>query len=249
MNSVSLLSTKSLTKQFGANVAVSDVSLEVVPNSLHCIIGPNGAGKTTLFNLLTKDLKPTSGLIFLEGDDITGLRPDQISRRGVGRSYQITSVFNSLTVHENVWVAAYRHMNSGALVFWRRKVPGLDVSARADEILERVGLLELREMKADELSYGDQRILEIAITLATEPQLLLLDEPMSGLSQEDTKRMASLIKGLVATETVLMIEHKIDVIMGISDHVTVMDFGKVIADGTPEEIAADPRVRQAYFGS
>jgi branched-chain amino acid transport system ATP-binding protein len=249
MSGAAVLSTSGLSKSFGANIAVRDVSLEVRENSLHCIIGPNGAGKTTLFNLLTRDLRPSAGRIHFAGEDVTSRRPDEISRRGIGRSYQITSVFGSMTVRDNVWVAAYRFLRQGALTFWRRDRAGSEVDRWVEETLARVGLREAADLRADELSYGDQRVLEIAIALATRPRLILLDEPMSGLSQEDTRRMAALVRSLTERGTVLMIEHKIDVIMGISDRVTVMNFGEVIADGPPERIAADPLVRQAYFGS
>ena len=244
-----LLRVEGLTKVFGAHKAVSGISLEVAAGELLCIIGPNGAGKTTLFNLLTKDLSPTAGRIWLSGDDVTGARPHQISRRGVGRSYQITSVFQSMTVFDNVWTAAYRHDEGGRLVFWRRSDAYEAVSPRVDEVLAAVGLAHYRDALAAELSYGDQRLLEIAVTLATAPRLLLLDEPTSGLSQEETRKVSSLIRELSARATVVMIEHKMDVVMQISDRLAVMNFGRVIAEGRPEDVARDPEVRRAYLGT
>jgi branched-chain amino acid transport system ATP-binding protein len=245
-----ILETRGLTKRFGANVAVSEVSLSVETGVIHCIIGPNGAGKTTLFNLLTKDLQPSSGTILLAGHDITSLKPHEISRRGVGRSYQITSVFPHMSVRDNVWVATYRHRRGGQFNFWSRQGAYPDVDARADEVLAEIGVgTAYGDMLAGELSYGDQRLLEIAIALATSPRLLLFDEPMSGLSEEETRRVAELIRALGARYTVVMIEHKMNVVMTISDRITVMNFGEVIADGPPAEIAADPAVKRAYFGT
>jgi branched-chain amino acid transport system ATP-binding protein len=245
-----ILETRGLTKKFGANVAVSDVSLAVEAGIIHCIIGPNGAGKTTLFNLLTKDLQPSSGTMLLAGQDITLLKPHEISRRGVGRSYQITSVFPHMSVRDNVWVATYRHRRAGRFNFWSSSGAYPDVDMRTDEILAEIGVGAVNgKTLAGELSYGDQRLLEIAIALATSPRLLLFDEPMSGLSEEETRRVSELIRALGTRYTVVMIEHKMNVVMSISDRITVMNFGKVIADGLPVEVAADADVKRAYFGT
>ncbi len=244
-----LLSVSGLSKQFGGHRAVDGVSMDVAAGELVCILGPNGAGKTTLFNLLTKDLRPSAGTIRFEGRDVTGLPPHRLARRGIGRSYQITSVFPELTVEDNVWIAAYRQDHGGRLVFWRRADRFRRDEARVAELLERVGIAALRHLRADALSYGDQRLLEIAITLAGAPRLLLLDEPTAGLSQEETGRVGRLIRSLVEAHTVVMIEHKMDVVMRISDRLLVMDRGRVIADGPPDAVSRDPAVKTAYFGA
>ena len=244
-----LLSVQGLAKQFGGHRAVDGVALDVAAGELVCILGPNGAGKTTLFNLLTKDLQPSAGTIRFEGRDITALAPHRVARLGIGRSYQITSVFPELSVEENVWVAAYRQDHAGRLVFWRRADRFVRDEARTRELLERVGIARLRHLPAGQLSYGDQRLLEIAITLATAPRLLLLDEPTSGLSQEETTRVGALIRSLAGTYTVVMIEHKMDVVMQISDRLVVMDRGRVIADDVPAVVARDRAVKTAYFGA
>jgi branched-chain amino acid transport system ATP-binding protein len=243
-----VLRAERLTKTFGGNTAVADVDLAVAPGELLCIIGPNGAGKTTLFNLLTKDLVPTSGRILVEGHDVTALRPYQISRLGVARSYQITSVFPGLSAFDNVWIAAYRHRRQGRLNFWRAAGGFAELPDLVLEVLDAVGLRARVHERAEELSYGDQRLLEIAVTLATAPRLILLDEPTSGLSQDETGRVARLIRSLAERYTVVMIEHKMSVAMTISDRLVVMNFGQVIANGPPAEVADDPDVKRAYFG-
>jgi branched-chain amino acid transport system ATP-binding protein len=244
-----ILKTERVSKAFGANLAVAGVSLEIEEGTLHTIIGPNGAGKTTLFNLLTKDLAPTSGRIVFAGEDVTHRQSYEISRLGVGRSYQITSVFAGMTVHDNVWVAAYRHAHRGFFDFWSLSGRFTDLARRTEDVLAETGLAGRGAMLARELSYGDQRLLEIAIALATVPRLLLLDEPTSGLSQEETQKVAELIRRLARQYTVVMIEHKVDVVMTISDRITVMNFGEVIAEGSPAEITANERVKKAYFGT
>ena len=244
-----ILRTEQVTKSFGANLAVAGVSLEVQEGTLHTIIGPNGAGKTTLFNLLTKDLPPTSGRIVFAGEDVTHRQPYEVSRLGVGRSYQITSIFAGMTVHDNVWVAAYRNARGGFFDFWSRAARFGDLRLRTEDVLAHAGLGGRGARLARELSYGDQRLLEIAIALATEPRLLLLDEPTSGLSQEETQKVAELIRRLARQYTVVMIEHKVDVVMTISDRISVMNFGEIIAEGTPAEIMANERVKKAYFGT
>jgi branched-chain amino acid transport system ATP-binding protein len=243
-----MLRTDVLVKEFGAVRAVDRVSIAVNKGSLHCIIGPNGAGKTTLFNLLTKDLVPTEGRIYLEGRDISALQSHEVSRLGVGRSYQITSVFRAQSVLDNVWVASYRKTKGGGFNFWRGLGRYEDVRDQAMANLELVGLRDQAGRPAGELSYGDQRLLEIAVTLSTSPKLVLLDEPVNGLSQSETAKVAELIRGLVPKYTVVMIEHKIDVVMKVSDCVTVMNFGEVIAEGKPDEIRTNENVKTAYFG-
>jgi len=244
-----IIRTEALIKQFGGNRAVNGVSLEVGGGTLHSIIGPNGAGKTTLFNLLTKDFPPTSGRILLYGEDITREPPHAVARRGVGRSYQITSVFQNMTLGQNVWVALYRRERQGFLNFWRHADRDASLREEATEILSRVRLDDRADRLASELSYGDQRLLEIAVTLATKPRVLLLDEPTAGLSHEETESVSRLIAGLKGRYSILMIEHKMDVVMRISDRLSVMHFGSIIAEGTPEEVARDPGVRKAYLGS
>lgn len=244
-----VLKADRLTKRFGAHTAVEDVSFEVAPGELLSIIGPNGAGKTTLFNLLTKDLPPTSGQIFLADRDVTGLKPHQISRLGVGRSYQITSIFPNLTVIDNIWVAAYRHKFGGRFDFLRRRHAYGSLTPVVQTVLDGAGLENYADMKASELSYGHQRMLEIAITLATEPRLILLDEPTSGLSQEDTRQVGEMVRRLAESHTVVMIEHKMSVVMAISHRLIVMNFGAIIAEGVPQDVARNEDVRKAYFGS
>ncbi len=244
-----LLSVSRLVMNFGGHRAVDGVSLDIDSGKLVCILGPNGAGKTTLFNLLTKDLRPTSGSIRFDGSDVTALPPHAVARLGIGRSYQITSIFPAWSVEDNVWIAAYRHAHGGRLVFGRRAAFYRAVAPRIAGLLDLVGLTKLRGVSAGALSYGDQRLLEIAITLATGPRLILLDEPTSGLSQEETGRVGGLIRTLAASTTVVMIEHKMDVVMEISDRLVVMDRGRVIADGSPAAVAADAAVKAAYFGT
>jgi len=243
-----ILKTEGICKDFGALRAVSDLSISIEEGALHCIIGPNGAGKTTLFNLLTKDLPPTSGRIYYNNEDITALEPYEVSRLGIGRSYQITSVFQQQSVFDNVWIAVYQHEGSGAFNFWNRSGRFKDLEASAFEYLKLVGLEDHADRPASELSYGDQRLLEIAVTLATSPKLLLFDEPANGLSEEETRKVAELIRDLVPKYTVIMIEHKIDVVMEISDRISVMNFGELIFEGDPEAVRNNEEVKKAYFG-
>jgi branched-chain amino acid transport system ATP-binding protein len=242
-----LLRTEHLTRSFGALTAVSDVSLAVAPGTLHSIIGPNGAGKTTLFNLLTGQLQPTSGRIFFDGRDITGTPPQRIAHLGIARSFQRTNVFPALTVLDNVWVAAFARGSWRGLA-WRRAERYPEVRERALAALAEVGLADRAGQRAREISHGEQRQLELAIALAAAPRLLLLDEPAAGLSPEETRRMVQLVQGLKGRYTIVLIEHKMDVIMTISDRISVMHFGSVIAEGTPAEIRKDPEVRRAYLG-
>ncbi len=243
-----LLEAVDLTKRFGKNTVVDGVSLKFLEGRLHTILGPNGAGKTTLFNLLTKDYPVDGGEILLRGERVTRLRPDQISRRGVGRSYQITSVLRERTFFENVWLAAYRAERGGTVGLWRDIRAYRSTAEKSRQILADFGLQPFSDRKAADVSYGDQRLLEIAVTLATAPQVLLLDEPTSGLSQRESERIKQFILSIKGKFTIVMIEHKMNVVMDISDDVTVMNRGKVIASGSPQHVAADAAVRSAYFG-
>ncbi|TXL70463.1 ABC transporter ATP-binding protein [Vineibacter terrae] len=245
---VTVLEAIELTKRFGKNTVVDGVSLKFPEGRLHAILGPNGAGKTTLFNLLTKDYPVDGGEILLRGERVTRLRPHQISRRGVGRSYQITSVLRELTFFENVWLASYRADHAGAPGLWRDFRAHWATAEKTRQVLAELGLEPFTDRKAADVSYGDQRLLEIAVTLATRPEILLLDEPTSGLSQRESERVKQLILSIKGKFTIIMIEHKMNVVMDISDDVTVMNRGKVIASGSPAQISTDAAVRSAYFG-
>ncbi len=244
---MALLRTEALTKAFGALTAVSEVSLVVEAGTLHSVIGPNGAGKTTLFNLLTGQYVPTSGRIVLDGRDITGTPPQRIAHLGVARSFQRTNVFPALTVLDNVWVAAFARGSWRGLL-WRPAARYGDRRERALTALREVGLEDKAGHRAREISHGEQRQLELAIALAAAPRLLLLDEPAAGLSPDETRRMVQLVRGLKGRYTIVLVEHKMDVIMTISDRISVMHFGRVIAEGTPAEIRENAEVRRAYLG-
>lgn len=237
-----------VTKKFGANVVIEDLSIGFEPGMLHSILGPNGAGKTTLFNLLTRDLPVTSGDILLRGSSVTNLKPHQIARRGVGRSYQISSVYLDLTFLENVWLAAYRAAHGGRTGWWRNVRSYDSLRAQASELLQTLGLGQYEHTLAKSVSYGDQRLLEIAVTLATRPEILLLDEPTAGLSQRETERVKAFIASIKSDYTIVMIEHKMNVVMEISDRIHVMSRGALIAAGTAEEISKNQAVHAAYFG-
>jgi branched-chain amino acid transport system ATP-binding protein len=245
---VALLETDALTKTFGALTAVNDVRLAVEAGSLHSVIGPNGAGKTTLFNLLTGQWAPTSGRIVFDGRDVTGTPPHAIAHLGIARSFQRTSVFPALSLLDNVWMAAFARHPSWRGLVWRRadRFPGLTERARA--ALAEVGLAEQADRPAREISHGEQRQLELAIALAAAPRLLLLDEPAAGLSPDETQKMVALVRALKGRYTIVLIEHKIDVVMTMSDRISVMHFGSVIAEGTPTEIQRNAEVRRAYLG-
>jgi branched-chain amino acid transport system ATP-binding protein len=245
---MALLETKDLRKSFGALTAVAGVSLAVEAGTLHSIIGPNGAGKTTLFNLLTGTFPPTSGKIFLDGRDITGTPAHRVAHLGLARSFQRTNVFPAFTLLDNVWVAAFACSPSWRGLLWRpsERYPHLVERARA--ALADVGLLEKQKHLAREISHGEQRQLELAIALAAQPRVLLLDEPAAGLSPEETRRMVALLSRLKSRYTIVLIEHKMDIIMSVSDRISVMHFGALIAEGTPAEIQRNAEVRKAYLG-
>ena len=243
-----LIRADRLTKSFAGFVAVNNVSLEVKRGTVHALIGPNGAGKTTFFNLLTRFLSPTSGHILYKGRDITHAKPHDIARMGIVRSFQISAVFPHLTVLENVRVALqrFRHDN---YFFWRSDGMLNTLNARAMALLADVGLQSYALALAAELPYGRKRALEIATTLALEPELLLLDEPTSGMGHEDIGRIVELIRRVAANRTVLMVEHNLSVVADLSHRITVMQRGEILADGSYDEVARDPAVVEAYMGA
>jgi len=243
-----ILETAGLTKEFKGFVAVGDVSLKVRRGDIHALIGPNGAGKTTCFNLLTKFLEPTRGTIRYNGTDITGEKPAQIARRGIVRSFQISAVFPHLTVLENVRIALQRGLGT-SFHFWRSDASLTQLNGRAMALLEQVGLAEFSAMVAVEMPYGRKRALEIATTLALDPELMLLDEPTQGMGHEDVDRVMQLIKKVSANRTVLMVEHNMKVVAGISDTITVLARGNVLAEGPYAQVSRDPAVIEAYMGS
>ena len=245
---MAILETKSLTKSFGALTAVNAVSFAVKAGSLHSIIGPNGAGKTTLFNLLTGTFAPTSGRIAFDGRDITGTPAARIAHLGLARSFQRTNVFPAFSLLENVWVAAFATGSSWQGLLWQKADDYPEVTTRARRALADVGLAGKAAVPAREISHGEQRQLELAIALAAAPRVLLLDEPAAGLSPEETRRMVALVRTLKGRYTIVLIEHKIDIIMSVSDRISVMHFGSLIAEGTPDEIQKNPEVRRAYLG-
>jgi branched-chain amino acid transport system ATP-binding protein len=245
---MALLEIKNLSKSFGALTAVDGVTLEIEAGTLHSIIGPNGAGKTTLFNLLTGTFAPTSGKIFLDKRNITGTPAHRIAHLGLARSFQRTNVFPAFSLLDNVWVAAFACSPSWSGLLWRRTEHYPELVAQARKALSDVGLAEKAAHPAREISHGEQRQLELAIALAAAPRVLLLDEPAAGLSPEETRRMVALVRALKGRYTIVLIEHKMDIIMSVSDRISVMHFGKLIAEGTPPEIQRDPEVRRAYLG-
>jgi len=243
-----ILETRGLGKEFKGFVAVQDVNLRVRRGTIHALIGPNGAGKTTCFNLLTKFLPPSAGVIVFDGHDITAERPAQVARRGVIRSFQISATFAHLTVLENVRVALQRGLGT-SFAFWKSE-RSLDVLVpRAMELLRTVGLEEMADIVTVELPYGRKRALEIATTLAMEPQLMLLDEPTQGMGHEDVDRVTDLIKKVSTNRTVLMVEHNMNVVAKIADVITVLQRGQVIAEGPYETVSKNPQVLEAYMGS
>ena len=243
-----LVRTERLTKSFGALTAVNAVTLEVEEGSLHSVIGPNGAGKTTFFNLLTGQHAPTSGRIIFDGRDIAGTPPHRIAHLGIARSFQRTSIFPTLSILDNVWLATFARQESWRGLAWRRADRYPDLTRRAREVLGEVGLGEKASLPAREISHGEQRQLELAIALAAAPRLLLLDEPAAGLSPDETQKMVTLVRKLKGRYTIILIEHKIDVVMTMSDRISVMHFGSVIAEGTPDEMRRNADVRRAYLG-
>jgi branched-chain amino acid transport system ATP-binding protein len=243
-----ILEARGLTKEFKGFVAVNNVNLAVTRGTIHALIGPNGAGKTTCFNLLTHFLTPTRGQIFFKGREITGSRPAAIARLGLVRSFQISAVFPHLTVLENVRVALQRKRGH-SLDFWRSERVLHEHDARAGELIEAVGLADFANTVAGELAYGRKRALEIATTLALEPEMMLLDEPTAGMTHEDVDRIAALIKKVSVNRTVLMVEHNLSVVSNLSNHITVLARGEVLAQGNYASVSANPAVVEAYLGT
>ncbi len=243
-----VLRTERLTRAFRGFVAVNNVSLEIERGAIHGLIGPNGAGKTTVFNLVTKFLKPTGGRIFFKGRDITTLTPIDVARLGMVRSFQISAVFPNLTALENVRVTLQRKRADG-FHFWRPDRVLNEINGRAKALLAEVGLEALSGQKAGELPYGRRRVLELATTLALDPEVLLLDEPTSGMGHEDIGRVTALIRRIAVNRTVVMVEHNLSVVADLCSRITVLARGEILADGTYEEVSRDPAVVEAYMGT
>lgn len=243
-----ILETRNLTKGFKGFVAVDDVNLNIRRGDIHALIGPNGAGKTTVFNLLTKFLQPTSGSILFNGRDITSMQPAAIARLGVIRSFQISAVFPHLSVLENVRIALQRKQGN-SFQFWRSEKVLDHMNDRAVELLDSVGLKSFAQSKTVDLPYGRKRALEIATTLALEPELMLLDEPTQGMGHEDVGMIAELIKKVSRDRTILMVEHNLHVVAKLADRITVLQRGSILTEGDYATVSADPQVREAYMGS
>ncbi|MGO4328510.1 ABC transporter ATP-binding protein [Cupriavidus sp. 2TAF22] len=243
-----ILETRGLTKEFKGFTAVSQVNLRVRRGAIHALIGPNGAGKTTCFNLLTKFHAPSAGAILFNGADITRERPAQVARQGVIRSFQISAVFAQLTVMENVRVALQRKLGT-TYHFWKSKRALDELNERALALLRAVGLESFAALPTAELAYGRKRALEIATTLAMDPELMLLDEPTQGMGHEDVETVTALIKQVSAGRTVLMVEHNMNVVSSIADRITVLQRGAILAEGSYDEMTRNPQVMEAYMGT
>lgn len=242
-----ILQTHALTKAFKGFTAVDNVNLQIQRGHIHALIGPNGAGKTTVFNLLTKYLIPTSGQILFNGNDITPVEASAIARMGMVRSFQISAVFPKLTVLENVRIALQRK-EGNSFHFWKSEKVLNKLNGRAEELLDAVGLLEFRNATTVDLPYGRKRALEIATTLALDPEMLLLDEPTQGMGHEDVDVVANLIKKVSAGRTILMVEHNLHVVSKLADRITVLQRGAVLMEGNYATVSADARVKEAYLG-
>jgi branched-chain amino acid transport system ATP-binding protein len=243
-----ILETEDLTKEFAGFTAVGGVALKVKRGTIHALIGPNGAGKTTCFNLLTKFLAPTRGRILFKGEDITAMAPADVARLGLVRSFQISAVFPHMSVLENVRIALQRRLRGNSLDFWRSASVLDEYNERALELIADVGLSEFVAWPAVELPYGRKRALEIATTLALDPEMLLLDEPTAGMGHEDIARISQLIRRVAANRTVLMVEHNLSVVADLSDTITVLTRGRVLAEGDYDTVSNNPDVREAYMG-
>ena len=240
-----VLETQQVSKHFGGLKAVDGVTFSVEEGKLHSIIGPNGSGKTTLFNLITGRFPPTSGRVIFRGADITGLRQHQIARLGLARSYQITTIFKRLSVFENLRIAA--QAQTSQYNFWRRAGSLAAANERAEATLEIIGLQDKRNVLAGALGHAEQRQVDLGIALAQSPKLLLLDEPTAGMSPYETERTVEFVKELATRLAIVLVEHKMSMVMSISDRITVLNFGQVIAEGTPDEIRTNRRVQEVYL--
>ena len=249
MNGEVILETRNLRREFGALVAVDDMSVQIAAGSLHSIIGPNGAGKTTFFNLVSGTLKPTSGSVFYKGEDITQLPVYKTIHRGIGRSFQITNIFPNLTVLENVRLAG-QALGSDSFRMMRSHAKFGDYLERAHEVLAEVGLADKALQPARTLPHGDQRKLELGMILAPDPEVLMLDEPTAGMAVEQVPELMGLVQSIQETgnKTVVLVEHNMNVVMSVSDRITVMHQGALLAEGSPADISADERVQTAYLG-
>jgi branched-chain amino acid transport system ATP-binding protein len=246
-----LLSARQLTKRFGGLAAVNDVNIDLLHGRIHAVIGPNGAGKSTLTNLLSGDLPPTSGHITLNAQDISGWSPEKISRHGLGRSYQKTNIFRTFSVWDNVRLAAQSRVQPSPfnpLAWWHRAATMTASNTQAERAIALAGLQDRRHSLAGATSHGEQRQLEIAMTLATEPRVLLLDEPLAGMGQADAERMVQLLLRLKQDHAIMLVEHDMDAVFALADHLTVMVNGQVIASNTPALVRADAGVQAAYLG-
>lgn len=243
-----LLYTRELTKSFGGLVAVDGVTIDFMPGEVHAIIGPNGAGKTTLINLLSGDLPPTDGLIMFKNHNLTNEPVHAVSQLGIGRSYQKTNIFPEFTCFQNCWLGAQSRMAT-SMRFLKSAKSYEDVRARAERAIGLCGLTDRIETKASAMSYGEQRQLEIGMMLATEPELLLLDEPLAGMGTDESQQVVGLIKRLAEEHTVILIEHDMDAVFAVADALTVMVNGRVLATGTPEQIRNSQDVQDAYLGT
>ena len=243
--SAPILKTELLSVRFGGLAALSNVNFELPRDEIRAIIGPNGAGKSTFFNCLTGVLRPTSGRISFDGEEITGLRPNAISQKGIARSYQITNIMPNASALENVRIAVQSRRHAWNMVSHHAGFP--DINKKAEAALQAVGLLDKAYELASNLSHGEQRNLEIGIALATEPQLLCLDEPTAGMSAAETHETMELVRRIAKDHTILIVEHDMEVVMQLCDRITVLHYGEILAEGTPEEIQSNPRVLEVYL--
>ena len=242
-----MIELKEVHKSFGSTKIINGVSLEIRAGERHAIIGPNGAGKSTLFNLISGRFPVSAGKILLHGEDITGLRPFEINRKGLSRSFQVTNIFHNLSVYENIrcgvlWSAGYKYS------FWHRVAGLKDVQRRAEEVMERIGLAKRRDIAAGTLSYAEQRALEIGVTIAGGAAAILLDEPTSGMSASESAQTVELVRQVSEGKTLVMVEHDMGVVFNLADRISVLVYGEVLATGTPREIRANPAVQEAYLG-
>ncbi len=247
MNPLTLLEARNISKNFGALQVIDHVALKIVTGSIHSVIGPNGAGKTTLFNLMTGFVPVSSGTVFFKGEDVTNLPPYKISKKGIARSFQITSIFPELSVHENLRVAAQARERM-SINFLRHFTRLKSAAQKADEVLEAIGLADKGGVISKNLSYGEKRVLDIGISLATDPELILLDEPMAGLQAADVEWMMQLVRDISKELTVVLIDHNIDLVIALSHVITVLNQGQVIAEGSPAQIQENEKVQTAYLG-